>query len=326
MATAQRDFADLLMADELSISRGWSARFSSGDEMPVVAAELLHRVLEAMSRDSIGAADPALAESSYGLGVLRAQQGLDTVGLVEEVLSLRPFLWAHLANLPATRGDIAMLLLMQERLAEILDAVLRATLDAYVGETQQVLQRQATRDPLTGLLNRAAFTEAIDHEVAAAVREQPPALLVIDLDGFKLVNDSLGHHAGDDVLVRVAQLLGQAVRSSDVVARLGGDEFAVLLPRADASTGLALGHRLLREVEMDGLLRSPLAPVGFSIGVACLSTPRSSDELVDAADTAMYQVKHAGGSGVGAISADSLPVPTAPPSNSSHRRHLHGGA
>jgi diguanylate cyclase (GGDEF)-like protein len=305
--TLRRDrTADLLLADEQALAEEWCTRFATAGHVPLLARELLHAVLLAVRANGAGTHDPSLTEASYGLGVLRAQQGNDTVALVEDILALRGLLWAHLAARPELEGDLALLLLAQARLAEVLDAVLRATVDAYVEEAQRVLRTRATRDPLTGLLNRAAFEEALHREVAAADREVPPALLLVDLDGFKQVNDTLGHLVGDDVLVRVSRLLETGVRRSDVVARLGGDEFAILLPRTRRTKAVELAHRLLRLVAEDEQLRDERAPVGFSVGVAWLPTPRTGAELVAAADEAMYRAKRGGGSDV-AVSEPASP-------------------
>ena len=297
----RRRAADSLLADEQVLADRWCPRFASGGQVPVLARDLLHAVL--VATDGPGGEDPALVEAAHGLGTLRAQQGNDTGSLVEDVLALRALLWSALAVRPDLEADLALLLLAQSRLADVLDAVLRATVAAYVDETQRVLRTRATRDPLTGLLNRAAFEEALHHEVAAADRDTPPTLLLIDLDGFKQVNDTLGHLAGDDVLVRVSRLLEAGVRRSDVVARLGGDEFAVLLPRSRRSKGVELGRRLLRRLDSDAELRDPRAPVGFSIGVGWLASPRTGEELVAVADEAMYRAKRAGGSDVAVCAA-----------------------
>jgi diguanylate cyclase (GGDEF)-like protein len=290
--------ADVLLADEEQLAGQWCTRFAVGGHVPVLAHDLLHAVLRAVRPHASGPADPALSEAAWGLGVLRAQQGNDTVALVEDVLALRRVLWTHLAASPAFEGDAALLLMVQAQLADVLDEVLRATVDAYVEEAQRVLRTRATRDPLTGLLNRAAFEEALQHEVAGADREAPPALLLVDLDGFKQVNDTLGHLTGDDVLVRVARLLEAGVRKADIVARLGGDEFAVLLPRTTQNRANDLARRLLARVRADEVLRDERAPVGFSIGLAWLAEPRSGEELVAAADDAMYRAKRGGGQDV----------------------------
>ena len=252
--------------------------------MPRLARQLLATVRVAAPDD------PDVAGLAAALGVLRAQQGSSTGLLVEDVLALRPALWERARE---DADDPTLLLLAQARLAETLDAVLRAALDAFVEEAQAVLRTRATRDPLTGLLNRAAFEEALHREVGE--REERPALLLLDLDGFKGVNDTLGHLAGDDVLVRVAALLQQGVRQRDAVARLGGDEFAVLLPRTSAAVGQRLARRLLARLEDDDALRDPRAPVGMSVGLARLPGPCSAPELVAAADEAMYEAKRGGG-------------------------------
>ena len=179
------------------------------------------------------------------------------------------------AALAIADTDAGSLLLAHQRLSDVLDAVLQYSVEAYVAETQAALSARATRDALTGLLNRAAFDEALDHECASAERADPPALLLLDLDGFKGVNDTLGHLAGDDVLATVAAILTRAVRRCDVVARLGGDEFAVMMPRTAARQAMNLAERLVRTMQRSRALDLPGAPtrVGVSIGVACLTTP-----------------------------------------------------
>jgi hypothetical protein len=207
--------ADVLLADEEELAAQWCGRFAVKGHVPVLARDLLHAVLRSLRPNAAGGVDPAVTDAAYGLGAVRARQGNDTVTLVQDVLALRKVLWSHLAAAPTLEGDAALLLLVQAQLADVLDEVLRATVESYVEEAQLVLRTRATRDPLTGLLNRAAFEEALQREVAGADREAPPALLLVDLDGFKQVNDTLGHLTGDDVLVRVARLLEAGVRRAD---------------------------------------------------------------------------------------------------------------
>ncbi len=152
------------------------------------------------------------------------------------------------------------------------------------------LERLARHDPLTGLPNRAAL-----HEQVSPYTLTQPAVLFVDLDGFKRVNDRLGHEAGDLLLQVVARRLQAAVRPGDTVARLGGDEFAVLLPGADTETALAIGERIaasIREPVDVGL--GPML-VGASIGVAAPHGPVSARDLLHEADVAMYSAKAAGG-------------------------------
>ncbi len=106
------------------------------------------------------------------------------------------------------------------------------------------LQQLADHDALTGLFNRRRFDEELTRELARAARyQQPAALLVLDLDNFKYVNDNLGHQAGDQVVMSVAALLRKRLRETDIVARLGGDEFAILLPHTDGDEAKAVGER-----------------------------------------------------------------------------------
>lgn len=264
----------------------WLDRFQVDDRPPaLVAQELYEDVREALGQTG----EPErLRESAHSVALLRANQGRSAASLIDDVLALRP----ALATADAAAGA---LLLAHQRLSDVLDAVLQHAVEAWVAETQAVLSMRATRDTLTGLLNRAAFDEALHHECASAERGDPPALLLLDLDGFKGVNDALGHLAGDDVLATVGAILTRAVRRSDVVARLGGDEFAVLMPRTNAKRGLDLAERLVAATRRSRALELPGAPtrVGVSVGVACLTEPEP-DALYDAADTAMYEAKRAG--------------------------------
>ena len=165
-----------------------------------------------------------------------------------------------------------------------------------------VSARRAAQDALTGLANREAFRAAFDLRVEV---DQPCALLVVDLDHFKDVNDSLGHQAGDALLVAVADHLRALVRADDVVGRLGGDEFAVLLA-SPAGAGRVAEQVVLAVAD---LAVAYDVRVGASVGAA--SWPDDGDtyaELVHTADVRMYAAKRDGRSR--AQDADDLPVPT----------------
>ncbi|MCG6940858.1 MAG: EAL domain-containing protein [Thiohalocapsa sp.] len=152
-------------------------------------------------------------------------------------------------------------------------------------------------DNLTGLANRRLFAERLEQVVAAASHGAPPAaLMFLDLDGFKEINDTLGHALGDRLLCEVARRLSAMLRTGDTVARLGGDEFAALLPglpREEDAAAVArkILHALQQPVDLPGLQR----PVGASIGITLL--PRDgadADQLLRNADLAMYSAKSAG--------------------------------
>jgi diguanylate cyclase len=160
-------------------------------------------------------------------------------------------------------------------------------------------QQQALRDGLTGLPNRTLLRDRIDQAIRQADRELcPAALLLIDLDRFKEVNDTLGHHYGDELLVQVGERLHGSLRAVDTVARLGGDEFAVLLPRIETAEGaVAVAGKLQAALEEPFRLEDLALGVEASIGVALYPEHGSdADELLQRADIAMYVAKdtHAG--------------------------------
>ncbi|QEL64486.1 hypothetical protein OTERR_10100 [Oryzomicrobium terrae] len=161
------------------------------------------------------------------------------------------------------------------------------------------LAHEATHDALTGLPNRRYFMDWLTRLVAQAERRgRPVALLFIDLDGFKSVNDRFGHEVGDALLQEVANRFQRLVRESDVLARLAGDEFAVLMPEvASPSDAEHLARRLIAGLDPAAnrpLLRAqPEASVGASIGIA-LASGGNPDMLVAEADEAMYAAKAAG--------------------------------
>ncbi len=158
-------------------------------------------------------------------------------------------------------------------------------------ERLQVYRMMAYRDPLTGLHNRRYFQERVREEQARATRADDYgfALVLIDVDDFKKVNDSLGHETGDQVLMAVADFLQASVREIDIVVRLGGDEFALLLPSTD-DEGCRVVIDRLRETltEQQGFP----CPVRLSIGAASHHPgPHKISDLFAKADTAMYRDK-----------------------------------
>jgi diguanylate cyclase (GGDEF)-like protein/PAS domain S-box-containing protein len=163
---------------------------------------------------------------------------------------------------------------------------------------EQDLRHLADHDPLTGLLNRRRFEQELDRQVKEVARYGPRgALLVLDLDHFKYVNDALGHHAGDELIMRVAETLRGRLRESDILARLGGDEFAVLLPNADEHAAQRVADDLVRAIRGDGATGTTARHrrVTTSVGVAPFrSGAATGAELLIAADLAMYHAKEAG--------------------------------
>jgi len=155
---------------------------------------------------------------------------------------------------------------------------------------ERELREQAEHDALTGLDNVRRFRHAFDERLAT----RPfGTLLMLDLDGFKAVNDTHGHKAGDDVLVAVARVLRDAIGASDCAARLGGDEFAVLLG-VEGSLAIDTAAQIIARIETAAALAVPGARVSASIGLVTLLGGSAASALLEAADRAMYAAKRAG--------------------------------
>lgn len=161
------------------------------------------------------------------------------------------------------------------------------------------LTQLANHDTLTGLLNRRGFASVLDAQIARVARHHEDcALLAIDLDNFKAVNDTCGHDRGDELLLAIADALRRSLRTSDSVARVGGDEFLALLPGADADAARAIAQKLVDAVrEQSAELRTSVGiEVAASVGIALFRTPPlPAAEFLREADLAMYQAKQAGG-------------------------------
>jgi diguanylate cyclase (GGDEF)-like protein/PAS domain S-box-containing protein len=165
---------------------------------------------------------------------------------------------------------------------------------------EEKLRFLADYDPMSGLSNRRRFVADLERELDAhALKGSRGAVLVIDLDHFKEVNDSAGHAVGDEVIATVGHALGRRLRSGDSAGRLGGDEFGVVLRRVDAEDAILVAHSILRTVayDLDQLDSEAARAVTLSIGVALIddSSSRVADDLLARADAAMYDAKSAGG-------------------------------
>lgn len=187
-------------------------------------------------------------------------------------------LTGSVATLVAAPPMLGMLLLVIGRLSEL---------------TAQ-LQRLVVTDPLTEVYNRRAFEASLRRETRRASRYgRPLSLVLLDLDSFKAVNDSLGHTAGDRVLVATVAAISSALREADQLFRIGGDEFAVLLPETRLEGAAEVGRRVC---EAQHHLGGPSVPATtLSCGLAAYRSDSGGDALVDAADRALYRAKQAGG-------------------------------
>lgn len=168
---------------------------------------------------------------------------------------------------------------------------------ADVRAAHAAIRALARQDPLTGVANAREFRQSLDREIARLRRTSSPLTLAyVDLDRFKLVNDTLGHAAGDELLRTIGARLAAASRSTDTVARLGGDEFALLMPDTDVPAAVPALERLRSAVRasVERLAGVPNG-VGATIGaVVFAAAPANADEALRAADQRMYEGKRAG--------------------------------
>ena len=172
---------------------------------------------------------------------------------------------------------------------------------------EEELRYLADHDPLTGLLNRRALNRELASHAARVRRYGAEgALLVLDIDHFKAINDRLGHQAGDELIVRVAELLRGRLRQSDVLARLGGDEFAMLLPKVDPSTAKGVADDLIRTLRDEPRVTAAAGgtTMSASVGLASFDPDLSGEDVLVNADLAMYDAKEEGRDRVAVFSND----------------------
>lgn len=218
----------------------------------------------------------------------REELGFVPRDVVTEFLLLRRVLWRYVANRSAEL-DADELLVVERRLNDTLDRIVAECVVAYFDRATAALARQAHQDPLTGLLNHQAFSDDLEEELARAKRyEHAVALVFLDVDRFKAINDTLGHREGDRVLRAVASLLTDTARRSDLAGRMGGDEFAVALIESDEEGARAFVERL--EAKIAAL------PERFSVSAGWALYPDEAEDaeaLFRLADSRSYEVKRA---------------------------------
>jgi diguanylate cyclase (GGDEF)-like protein len=253
---------------------------------------LTRRVIEEQRIESVDVEDPSAdaAEVAYlrkhchgGLVMLPLVAKDRAIGLVELAFEGHPSQDPGVIALARTMTHEAAMALENARLYE----------DA---------RRLADRDPLTGFYNHRYLHERLAEEVVRAARtRQPVSVVMLDLDDFKLVNDSFGHVYGDRVLVHVAERIRSALRASDVTARYGGDEFALILPETGRPGAVRVAERILEafhDAPFAAEGRQPF-PIGGSVGIACYPDDgRYATELIAVADHGLYEAKRGGGNRV----------------------------
>lgn len=188
-------------------------------------------------------------------------------------------------------GLSATTLILAVGLTSAATVLIVTSLRHRVAEIIQSARAEAHTDALTGLLTRRAFDGALEREVLRSARDRRPlAVLLIDIDHFKRLNDSAGHQAGDEALRRLGELLRGEVRRTDIVARYGGEEFCVLLPDCGSADADALAMRICGDVRE----QSKFWPSGITVSIGVTTTPPQTAEpgaLVAAADRALYDAK-----------------------------------
>jgi diguanylate cyclase (GGDEF)-like protein len=250
-------------------------------------------VLAASSRFSSSLVHSEMLRGRFLVVSLGGAMMLSLVLLVQEA--------AHDQNPVVIGGGVAALVLGLWRLFRSLaeNSRLIAERDEVIARQEQLqaeLRRLAEQDPLTGLANRRRFAERLDEHLRFARRyRHSGALLFIDLDSFKFINDSFGHPVGDRVLREVGAAIRGSLRSTDTAARLGGDEFAVLLPELGENGAMGVAEKLLAAIQAG---TDPVA--GASAGIVCFGPDQSFDaeDLLIAADLALYEAKASGRGGV----------------------------
>lgn len=213
----------------------------------------------------------------------------------------KPELMEFRLDVPAGRryfqGRVAPIAGLASKTACLLVRDITAQKDAEKARdvAERRLRHQALHDGLTDLPNRAFFLDRLDHSLKRTRRRHETlAVLMLDVDHFKAINDSFGHSSGDEVLRQVSQRLATVTREGDSIARLGGDEFAILLPNAAEEDGARVTQRMSDSLEEPFLVGADTIKVDISVGVAVY--PRDgtdADALLKRADACMYEVKRA---------------------------------
>jgi diguanylate cyclase (GGDEF)-like protein len=211
--------------------------------------------------------------------------------------------WQDRLGAPLPAAALALLRTLPEAAISVLEDALRPSVPM-------------TRDKLTGMLSRAVFEEALNHEIASAARHGAPSLLVADLDGLTGWMDAHGHLAGDLLVVRTGEILMRSSRRSDVLGRMGVDQLAVLLPRTDLARGLVVARRVLARALGDARASeraragSTAALPKLSVALGHLPAPTSVGELLEATDAALQRARRAGGGVVEVGRVEDVSSPT----------------
>jgi diguanylate cyclase (GGDEF)-like protein len=302
------------------LAKAWIVRFisrASLDEIRALPTEQIAAELPELISDVLASASsesdpfemaPDALDRAARLGELRNGQESGAAELARDVAAIESVILEALRR-DAAGMDAEEVGRIAERVAEAVSAVGATAVEALVARRSRDLDARSSSDPLTGLFNLHHLEWALQKSCDLAKRyEHPFALLMLDVDGLKRVNDAGGQAAGDRVLVQVALAVRRSIRSVDTPARIGGDEFCVLAPLQTSATAGALGNRLAEAVEVETAGGGDDTAVSVSIGVvASPEHGQDAETLLAGADAAMYRAKASGGPVVvGAAGGDEI--------------------
>jgi diguanylate cyclase (GGDEF)-like protein len=260
------------------------------DELPELIGDVLTLTAEA-GRDP-EALPPGARERATRIADLRDTRENVAADLLRDLTAIQVAILGSLAKDPEGLelegyADIAL------RLAEAIGLLQSVAVEGLVERQVNELESLANSDPLTGLSNRRYLQDQLRQALGIYKRyETPFALLILDVDGLKRVNDSKGHQAGDRALVQVATAMRRTLRTTDTAARIGGDEFCVLATNQNATAAEPLAQRIVDAVDAE---TGSDSPIGISIGVvSCPEHGDDTDALLEMADQAMYRAKAGG--------------------------------
>lgn len=226
------------------------------------------------------------------LGLLQRDETAGIGPLADSLDALEEAIWQRLAGGFRQQDKEILGLVRIMRIA--LHRVMTTAAEAYHQQSSAELDRLAHTDPLTGLHNRRFLEQELDRHVELYKRYRHPfAVLMLDLDSLKLVNDMFGHAAGDDALKHLATVMRANIRDTDIPARYGGDEFIILMPEADKSAIQAVGQRIAESISKTRVrLGGGFVSLEVSFGAsACPSDGTTPDALLKQADAQLYQLK-----------------------------------